>query len=355
MANLHYNDYSGQMDFVNPYQQEYNDTCAIKSQQIILNEFGVPVSEDELVVDSIVNGWYNGHGTAPEDVGKLLVEKGIPCTRTEDANVYDLVNELAQGHKVIVAVDSGELWNNGILDWMKDFFWGDTPDHAIIVAGIDMSDPNNPTVIITDPGTGHSAQPYPLDQFMNAWADSHNFMVSTDIPTPTAVEQFTANDMEDMHLPEVAGVDYSTFQEFQAYSHMIDPSLLSNLNHAFQVYPTMPDQDFNSLLNMSSLPYFDLSAFAPTPMTVNPVAFDYLGLQDPCSIDPIETSSIDTGITDHSLELYTDLHQDALDHAQRCLDDGMYITAQMWQQQANELQDDINNINLDGQDFSDCI
>ena len=38
----------------NSIQQEYADTCAIKSQQLILNDFGVPVSEDQLVQYSIV-------------------------------------------------------------------------------------------------------------------------------------------------------------------------------------------------------------------------------------------------------------------------------------------------------------
>ena len=37
----------------NSIQQEYADTCAIKSQQLILNDFGVPVSEDQLVQYSI--------------------------------------------------------------------------------------------------------------------------------------------------------------------------------------------------------------------------------------------------------------------------------------------------------------
>lgn len=59
-----------------------------------------------------------------------------------------------QGHKVIVGVDSGELWDNKLLGWWNDFFHGDTPDHALVVAGIDMADPNNPMVILTDPGTG---------------------------------------------------------------------------------------------------------------------------------------------------------------------------------------------------------
>ena len=144
----------------NSIQQEYADTCAIKSQQLILNDFGVPVSEDQLVQYSIEHGWYSGDGTGTQmgDVGKLLAEAGIPCTQTVNANVFDLANELAQGHKVIVGVDSGELWDNKLLGWWNDFFHGDTPDHALIVAGIDMADPNNPMVILTDPGTGQESQ-----------------------------------------------------------------------------------------------------------------------------------------------------------------------------------------------------
>ena len=34
-------------DFTNPYQQTYPDTCAIKSQQLIMNDFGIPVTEDQ--------------------------------------------------------------------------------------------------------------------------------------------------------------------------------------------------------------------------------------------------------------------------------------------------------------------
>ena len=139
-------------DFTNPYQQTYPDTCAIKSQQLIMNDFGIPVTEDQCVQYSIDNGWYSGDGTGTQcqDVGKLLTDSGIPCTQRENANVYDLANELAQGHKVIVGVDSGELWDGNILDWLKDIFMGNTPDHALIVAGIDMSDPKNPMVTFKD-------------------------------------------------------------------------------------------------------------------------------------------------------------------------------------------------------------
>jgi len=346
MANINLKDYSGMIGTpTNPYQQAYNDTCAIKSQQLILNDFGVPVTEDQLVQYSAEHGWYNGNGTAMEDVGKILADAGIPCTQTVDANAYDLANELAQGHKVIVAVDSEELWDNSILDWLKDIFLGDTPDHALIVAGIDMTDPNNPMVILTDPGTGQPAQPYPLDQFMDAWGDSQNFMVSTDVPTPSAIDTFTANGMSDMHLPEVAGVDFGTFQDFQSYSHLIEPTQLQDLNLAFQTYPTMPMPDFNMALDTYGLPTFDMSLF-PTPTNyVDPFSFNYGGLDMGWLDMSMNDYSIDDALIDaQTYNKLDDLHQDALDHAQQCLDDGMYISAQMWQQQARDIQHDMDNL-----------
>lgn len=39
MADLELNGIIG--DFNNPTQQAYGDTCAIKSQQLILNDFGI--------------------------------------------------------------------------------------------------------------------------------------------------------------------------------------------------------------------------------------------------------------------------------------------------------------------------
>lgn len=347
MANINLNDFSGGIIGTpnNPYQQTYGDTCAIKSQQLILNDFGVAVSEDQLVQYSAEHGWYDGNGTAMGDIGNILADAGIPCTQSIDANIYDLANELAQGHKVIVAVDSGELWDSGILEWLKDIFFGKTPDHALIVAGIDMTDPKNPMVILTDPGTGQPAQPYPLDQFMDAWGDSKNFMVSTDVPTPAAVESFTANDMTDMHLPEIAGVDYNTFQDFQSYSHIIEPTLLPDLNLAFQEFPTLPVPDFTSALNNFGLPYYDMSLFQPAPMCFDPMAFDYNSLYDTSWMTDYSGSGIDTSLIDaQTYDKLSDLHQDALDHAQQCLDDGMYISAQMWQNTANDIQHDMNNL-----------
>lgn len=201
-------------------QQQYPDSCAIKSQQIILNEFGIDVNEDQLVQFSYEQGWYHadGTGTAANDVGNLLETANIPVTRQEDANVFNLVSELSQGHKVIVGVDSEELWGDKFSAWLKDFFMGDTPDHALVVAGIDTSDPNNVMVIVDDPGSGEYHKAYPLEQFMDAWSDAQCYMVSTDIPVPDHSAAMANFDYGQGHIDQVGGMDYADFQIFNDLS-----------------------------------------------------------------------------------------------------------------------------------------
>lgn len=248
---------------MNPIQQHYSDTCAIKSQQIILNDFGIPCTEEELIQFSHEQGWYNGDGTSMIDVGNLLETAGIPCSRQADANIFNLVDELSQGHKIIVGVDADELWkNDSILDklknWFNDFFRGDTPNHALIVAGIDTSDPNNIQVIVTDPGTGDYCKSYPLDQFMDAWSDSNCYMVSTDVAMPQTLPQMANFPDSIGHIESVAGVDYADFQIFndmsygiptviyegEAWLHPMDSFMHSYFDYAHD--DIMFDQIFNS-------------------------------------------------------------------------------------------------------------
>lgn len=218
-------------------QQQYPDTCAIKSQQIILNEFGIDVTEDQFVQFSYEQGWYNGDGsgTAAQDVGKLLESANIPVTRQDGANVFNLVSELSQGHKVIVGVDSEELWGNKFMAWIKDFFMGDTPDHALVVAGIDTSDPDNVMVIVDDPGSGEYHKAYPLDQFMDAWSDAECYMVSTDVPVPEFAPTMANFDYGQGHLAMVGGMDYADFQIFNDLSYGLP---VNTMVDGMNVYPT---------------------------------------------------------------------------------------------------------------------
>ncbi len=167
-------------DISDNVKQLYDDTCAIKSQQLILKAHGHDISETELRNEAMVNGWYTpGQGTLKEDVGNLLENHGMNVKHFEQASIDQLSNEIVQGHNVIVAVDSGELWNPGIDETFEDIISGEQPDHALLVSGF-LIDPftAEESVLLTDPGTGDVCADYPIDQFAEAWDDSGNFMIS---------------------------------------------------------------------------------------------------------------------------------------------------------------------------------
>lgn len=168
----------------NTYQWE-QDTCAIRSQEIVLRSFGIVIPQSDLINEATSHGWYvKGQGTDMKDVGNLLDLHNIPNHRVDNANVFNLVDELGQGHKVIVGVDVDELYGNSFWQSIKEYLIGKTPNHAMLVSGIDTSDPNNTMVVLTDPGTGKTLFECPYDRFLSAWNDSECFMVATDNPAP---------------------------------------------------------------------------------------------------------------------------------------------------------------------------
>ncbi len=174
-----------------PGQQLSPDTCAIRAQQYVIQLFtGEEIDKAVLIEVSRDNEWYiPGEGTPIQHMGRLLELHDIPVNYYERSNIFHLADELSQGHKVIVAIDGRELWDSS-NPFLREFHrWIDNlgmydPNHAVIVSGIDTTDPGNPHVIISDPGTGEAAARYPLERFIEAWRDSNFTMVATTTPPP---------------------------------------------------------------------------------------------------------------------------------------------------------------------------
>ncbi len=175
--------------------QRSDDTCAVVSEMSIINQFGHDLTQEQAAYISSENGWYMpGGGTSPMHIGNMMDLYDIPNHTVLGATVADLAQELQAGHGVIVGVDSAELWAEGPLaelwQYLKSALGLDNSmfspaNHAVVVTGIDMSDPNHPQVIINDSGApdGASAR-YPLDKFMDAWENSDFYYVATDEPMP---------------------------------------------------------------------------------------------------------------------------------------------------------------------------
>ena len=130
-------------------------TCDVVSQQMILHEYGINASEAQLTYDAASHGWLTDSGTSPQDMAQLLELHGVPTHTNHNGSIDELTSELAQGHKVIVAVNSGELWNN--TSPTSGWFNSPGADHALVVTGLDMRDTNHPKVIVNDPGDPNGA------------------------------------------------------------------------------------------------------------------------------------------------------------------------------------------------------
>jgi len=184
--------------------QEFADNCEPTAESFIIRQFGFDdISPTDFAYISQANGWYTpGGGTSPDFIGEMMDLFGIDNHTNANASIQDLASEIAQGHGVIVGIRAEQLWDQGplqdLLNWVEAQFGLDNPNdspanHAICVTGFDLSDPDNPQVIVNDPGhpDGQGAA-YPLDRFMDAWENSSFMLTATDNPLPA----FTAMNIQ---------------------------------------------------------------------------------------------------------------------------------------------------------------
>lgn len=210
-------------------QQPDDHSCALRSQQIVLRDFGIDIPFDKLEQIALDNGVYTNEGTYTYDIGKVLELAGVGMHQVTGSTMYDLMNELAQGHRVIVSVDAYELWNNDtaygrLKNWFDDVFGGQGGNHALIVAGIEVNpnDVNDIKVVLTDPGAGHLRIEYPAEQFMDAWRDSNCFMAATDAPAPYQYDASTG-----MEVPSNFAVQQHFNQFVADNSFQLSPDLIN--------------------------------------------------------------------------------------------------------------------------------
>lgn len=196
-------------------RQTASDDCAIRAQQFIIEQFtGQKLSEQDLEKEAQAHGWYSpGHGGTPiADMGKLLEQHGVAVDTFTHATVTQLANELAQGHKVIIAVNAEDLWKHDpALAGTVQNAGSQSADHAVVVSGIDTTDPNHPKVMISDPGTGEAIASYPLDEFLTAWKTSDFAMTATHDPAPSSLPEMVNFNYATGHIPEVMGLPYEEF------------------------------------------------------------------------------------------------------------------------------------------------
>ncbi len=148
-------------------------SCAIASQHFIISEYtDAPVTEQDLIELASEMGWYEELGTPMADVGNLLMSYGIDVTTKTAGDFNDLLEATANGDRVLVSVQNMAM----TTEW-ADGYPAYSANHMVEVLGIDNSDPENPRVIVNDPGIPNGqGLSMTRENFEDAWMTGGGYM-----------------------------------------------------------------------------------------------------------------------------------------------------------------------------------
>lgn len=158
--------------------QGNTNRCTLYSQKFVIEELtGQDVDIEKLVEISEENGWFTEeNGGNALDMANVLKYYGLDPEMSYHNDMEDIRQCLENGGKVIVSVDSGEIWY-GETDQL--FCPVDGADHAVQVIGIDNSDPDAPMVILNDSGSPNGCgEMVPMEIFVDAWEDGNCQMIA---------------------------------------------------------------------------------------------------------------------------------------------------------------------------------
>ena len=169
----------------NPYG--FEGTCGLCSCQDILNQFGVEVTEADVVRHAVANGECYvsddpaaSGGTTEDGQAQILGDYGLPAHVEHGSSLEDLAMDIEQGRGVIIEANAGVLWNDAA------YYENGQANHAVVVTGV-ARDPMTGAVegfFINDSGTGESAKYVDAATMGVAWLDAGATSVVTDAVRP---------------------------------------------------------------------------------------------------------------------------------------------------------------------------
>lgn len=146
-------------------QNTIDNLCVVKCEAYTLRHFGYEVSDDELLEESVAQGWQHNEGTALYNIGRLCGKFGLNVATHYNSSINDIDTAINRGD-VVIAVVNCDILSNSCTDAKE-------PNHAVIVTSV-----NQESIDLYDPATPALTDTYPISQFINAWkCSSYNLVI----------------------------------------------------------------------------------------------------------------------------------------------------------------------------------
>ncbi len=141
------------------------NVCAVLCEIFILQRHNISYDKENLIDTARKNDWLKPEGTPLYCLGNLLAYSGLFVSRRYDSTIDDIRHALENDNDVVVGVDREKLY-------AEEIDLEDLTNHAVVVTKIDEI-----TVTIFDPYEDPYVKKVPLSDFLNAWKESHNYMI----------------------------------------------------------------------------------------------------------------------------------------------------------------------------------
>ena len=139
--------------------------CAVLCEMFILQRHNIAYDKDALIDTARKNDWLKPEGTPLYCLGNLLAYSGMYVSRRYDSTTDDIRRALEKDNDVVVGVDREKLY-------AEEIDLEDLTNHAVVVTQID-----DDTVTVFDPYEDPYVSKVPVSDFLNAWKESHCYMI----------------------------------------------------------------------------------------------------------------------------------------------------------------------------------
>lgn len=169
----------------NPYG--FQGTCGLVSCEDVLRQFGIEVTEADVVrhaasagLCTVTENPRESGGTTEYSQARILTDAGLPAHAEFGRSLSDLAQWVVEGRGIILEVNAGELWNNAAA------YDGGRANHAICLTGAAL-DPRTGELLgfwTNDSGRAHpgdAGRYVAIDLMQRMWADAGGSAVITDV------------------------------------------------------------------------------------------------------------------------------------------------------------------------------
>lgn len=139
--------------------------CAVLCEIFILHRRRMPYDEKWLLNTARRRDWLKPEGTPLFCLGYLLSYSGLLVTRKYDSTLEDIQQAIRMDNDVVVGVDREKLY-------AEEIDMEDLTNHAVVVTYVDKE-----FVTFFDPYQDPYIVRIPIQDFLHAWKESHNYMI----------------------------------------------------------------------------------------------------------------------------------------------------------------------------------